>query len=203
MWEEPRRTARLVPALLTATAVAAFLGACGGGEQEFTKEEAGTYEIEIERVSFPLKQTLAQEQDLTVSVVNRDDRPIPNLAITIDGFYERSSQPGMANPMVPVWVVQAQPRAGEGALTNTWTFGRLEPGERLMETWNVAPSVAGTHEVKIKVDAGLNPDVKAEQPDGMPPERRFKVDISDAVPPSHLTADGEVVREPAPAASQD
>jgi hypothetical protein len=62
---------------------AAGLAACGGGERQDEDEPEGEFPVGITTAEFPPKQSLAETEDLLLSVENTGDEAVPNLAVTI------------------------------------------------------------------------------------------------------------------------
>jgi hypothetical protein len=131
------------------------LGACGGGEKQDENDPTGTFKVDVPRASFPGHQRLAQESTLEITVVNRDTREIPKVAVTVEGFNQRRDDPTLADPSRPIWIVNEGPLNADSALTNTWTLGPVSPGKSRTFTWNVTPVRAGTYSVRYRVAAGL------------------------------------------------
>jgi hypothetical protein len=77
-----RRRDRLGVALIAALCTVG-IAACGGGERQDANEAEGEYPVEITSAEFPAGQSLAETQDLILSVSNSGDEQIPNLAVTI------------------------------------------------------------------------------------------------------------------------
>jgi hypothetical protein len=131
------------------------LGACGGGEKQDADDPTGSFKVDVPRASFPGKQHLAQESTLQITVVNRDSREIPKLAVTVDGFGQRHEDPTLADPNRPIWIVNDPPLNADSALTNTWVLGPVSPGKSRTFTWKVTPVRSGTYSVRYRVAAGL------------------------------------------------
>ena len=74
------------------------IGACGGGASRMRTTRPGTFKVDVPRASFPGNQRLAQESTLEITVVNKDSREIPRLAVTVDGFSQRHDDPTLADP---------------------------------------------------------------------------------------------------------
>jgi hypothetical protein len=217
---ESRRTRlRRARAGLVAGALCSALAltACGGGgERQDENERGGKYPIEITSASFPTRQRLAETSDLKLGVRNTGDKALPALAVTISiagkageaalqPFSVRSTQPGLAIPDRPVWVLENDyPRlAGEtgsaGAQTaneKTFDFGPLEPGETTEAVWRVTPVKAGTYTLTYRVDAGLYGKAVAVTEDGTDPAGSFVVEISDVPPQTRVNDAGQVVEIP-------
>jgi hypothetical protein len=187
--------------LVTASLVVA---GCGGQRQD-KNEKAGTYNVEILNASFPAKQHLAQQSKMRITVRNADNKPLPDVSVTIAGdptkpagaFAARSDQTGLADPSRPIWVVDAGPRGGDTAYVNTWALGALAPGKSRTFTWKVTAVRAGVQTVSYKVNAGLDNKAKAQLPGGSPPGSSFTVSISDTPPQSTVEDNGTIVKSPA------
>ena len=170
---------------------------CGGSRQD-ANEPSGTYKVSIVRQSFPAKQTLAKRALMTISVRNEDNRALPNVAITVDSFNRQSSQPQLADPNRPIWIVDGPPRGTEVAYTNTWALDHtLAPGQTATLTWRVMPVVPGTHSLKFRVAAGLDGKAKAQLASGGIPQGSFTVNISGKPAQSRVDpSTGQVIRKP-------
>jgi hypothetical protein len=68
---------------LAVALTAAGVASCGGGERQDADEPEGDFPVQIVNASFPSKQQLAQNTNLTLTVANTGDQEIPDLAITI------------------------------------------------------------------------------------------------------------------------
>jgi hypothetical protein len=154
------------------------VGACGGGDPQDENEPEGTYKVDVISASFPGRQRLAQESTLKIVVQNKDSRTIPNLGVTVDGFYQRREDASLADPSRPVWIVNDPPYGSSSALTNTWTTGPLRAGAKRTLEWNVSALRAGTYSPRYRVNAGLDGKAKAESFDGGPATGSFTVRIS-------------------------
>jgi hypothetical protein len=117
-------------------------------------------------------------------------------------FSVQSSQPGLAIPSRPVWILEEgfpklageQASAGaEAAQTDTFDFGPLAAGETRDMVWNVTPVQAGTFTVHYRVAAGLTGKAKAVTADGSIPEGEFVVRISATPPQTRVDDSGKVV----------
>ena len=182
-------------ALALGTALASLgLAACGGQAQD-AKEPSGTFRVSVVRASFPTKQHLAQSQRMVLSVKNTGRRAIPNLAVTVDSFAAKSSQPDLADSSRPNWVVDKSPVGGDTAYVNTWALGRLRPGQVRRFVWNVTAVKPGTHTVKWRVAAGLNGKAQARAAGDRVPQGQFTVDVSDTPAQSRVDpATGQIIR---------
>jgi hypothetical protein len=196
-------------ALVLAGFALALPGCGGGGERQDEGEPAGEFPVEIVTSSFPTRQRLAQTSLLRIGVENTGDETVPALAITISldrnavhPFSIYSSQPGLADPDRPVWVLEnnypklAGKHNSAGAQTandKTFDFGPLEPGKTVEAVWQVTPVRAGIYTLDYQVDAGLTGKAKAVTGDGGPPTGSFAVKISSEPPQTRVNDQGEVV----------
>ena len=195
------------------------LGACGGGAKQDADEPRGNFEVQVTRASFPAAQKLAEQSRMTITVKNTGDQQVPNLVVTLrsgrpgagsagtgessqDAFGYRTSQPGVADPTRPTWVVNAGPdqvqKEGPGgavtAYVNTWALGPLAAGKTKSFTWDVTPVRAGTYAIDWRVGAGLDGKAVAKLSSGRVPEGSFTVAISQKPEQATVGPDGEVIR---------
>jgi hypothetical protein len=162
---------------------ALVFAACGGDKQD-AGNPTGTFKVDVPRASFPGKQRLAEESTLEITVVNRDTRTIPKLAVTIDGFTQRHDDPTLANPNRPIWIVNETPFNADSALTNTWSFGPVDPGQSHTFKWTVTPVRSGTYSVRYQVAVGLYGKAKAvDTATGGAPKGSFIARVSRKVRP--------------------
>lgn len=197
-------------------AVAALLGACGGGEASSdANQPAGTYDVKVTDASFPTEQRLGQTSLLALGVRNTGKKALPSLTVTISiagregqtsslPFGISDPQTGLAQPDRPVWVLaQGYPRlAGSsdpgGATTSnrkTFSFGPLKPGATTKAVWKLSAVKAGEFTVLYRIDAGLSGTAKAET-NGVPAGGSFATAISAVPPDTEVTDSGEVVEKP-------
>jgi hypothetical protein len=154
------------------------LGACGGDKQD-ANDPTGTFKVDVPHASFPGRQRLAQESTLAITVVNRDSRDIPKLAVTVDGFSQRRDDPTLADPNRPIWIVNEPPLDADSALTNTWAIGPVASGQSRTFTWKVTPVRAGTYSVRYRIAAGLYGRAKVvDTTTGSPPKGSFIARVS-------------------------
>jgi hypothetical protein len=183
-------------ALIAAGAAALAVAGCGGGERQDAAEPSGTFQVDVVSASFPTKQHLAQPERFVIAVRNSGQKTVPNVAVTVSSFAERSEQAGLADSQRAVWIIDDSPRGGQTAYTNTWALGRLPPGQTRRFVWRVTAVQAGTHTVKWQVAAGLNGKAKATLSGNRAPAGSVTVDVSDK--PGQARVDpktGEVIRE--------
>src|SRR3954447_4945867 len=123
-----------------AAAVLAFAG-CGGGERRDADAPQGTYRVAVTRAAFPSEQHLAQRSALVIAVRNAGGETIPDLSIVVRGFTDRMGGPRNADPGRDLWIVDRGPAGAATALADTWTAGRLAPGDTATLRWEVTPVV--------------------------------------------------------------
>jgi hypothetical protein len=183
----------------------AFAGCGGGGEPQDAGEQDETFVVDVTDAAFPARQSLAEETALTITVVNNDDRTIPNLAATIEAdgegteveaFGTLNDEPGLASRSRPVWVVDEGPRSGDTAYANTWAIGPLAPGRTATFRWRVAAVVPGRHRVSYRLAGSLSGKAKVELEDGDAAADVFTVDISRKPRQAKIDEDGRIVRVP-------
>jgi hypothetical protein len=175
---------------------AVALAGWGGGERQDADEPSGTFQVDVVRASFPTKQHLAQPERFVIAVRNTGDQAVPNVAVTVSSFAERSEQAGLADPERAVWIIDSSPSGGQTAYTNTWALGRLPPGQTRRFVWRVTAVKAGTHTVKWQVAAGLNGKAKATLAGNRAPAGSVTVDVSAKPAQAHVDPKtGKVVRD--------
>jgi hypothetical protein len=187
--------------------MAAFAG-CGGGERQDANEPEGDFAIEVVSSTFPKQQKLAQISELAITVRNAGDQDVPNIALTVNGLNFRATQPGLADPERPQFVVNGVPREIGGfpeakdatplgcdtAYVNTWACGPLKPGVEKTFVWKVTAVKAGPYKVSWRVAAGLNGKAKAVAASGGPaPTGTFSGTVSRAAPEVRVADDGKTV----------
>ena len=200
----PRVKDRCARGLVAAASVAALHAAAGcGGTRQDADEPSGQFKVSVTGASFPAKQTIAQSARMKIEVRNTDKRELPDVAVTVEtkpsrpgaaplAFGEADSDTRLADTAKPVWIVDAGPRGGDTAYTNTWTLGRMSPGETKTFTWKLTAVKAGTYTVAYRVAPGL--DGKARPAGGERTRGSFRVTIADKPIPARVDDNGNVVR---------
>ena len=145
-----RARANLCACAATAAATLAFAG-CGGGERRDAGASDRTYTVDVERASFLPRQHLAQRNALVIAVRNTGAETIPNLAVTVRGFTDRSGGARDAGLGRDLWIVDRGPGEATTAFEDTWTAGRLAPGRTATLRWEVTPVVTGTHTLTYEI----------------------------------------------------
>lgn len=194
-------------------AVAALLGACGGGDSNAADEPTGTFQVKVTEAKFPTVQQLGQTSLLQLAIRNTGDRTVPGLAVnfTIAGKRGESSalpfgindpQPELAQPNRPVWVLSStyprlqgssDPGGTSTSSPKTFAFGPLEPGETTKAVWKLSAVRAGKFTLIYRIDAGLSGEAKAETDGGVAPGGSFSTEITDRLPETEVTDSGEIV----------
>jgi len=196
---------------LCSLAAAGAIG-CGGGERQDENESDASYDVEVVDASFPQRQRLAQKSELEITVRNDDTETIPDIAVTVDGFYRRLDNAKLADPNRPVFLIDGEPvriggypdvkLAGPGggptALVGTWALGELEPGAQKTFRWKVTAVKPGPFEVTYAVAGGLDGKAKAVGAGGAQPRGKFQGTITAKAPASRIAADGVTVVTPTP-----
>ncbi|HWK25713.1 MAG TPA: hypothetical protein VNS09_04075 [Solirubrobacter sp.] len=186
--------------------VVPLLAACGGQRQD-ADEPAGTFKVEVVDAVFPHRQHIAEPVELRVRVRNADRRTLDNVAVTVEtrprpgnaavAFGQGTRDPRLADSARPIWVLAEGPRGGDVASVNTWSAGRLGPGESRELVWKLVASRAGRFTLGYRVAPGLTGKARAAA--GGRAAGTFTVTIADTPVPARVGADGEVVRGDAPA----
>jgi hypothetical protein len=130
------------------------------------------------------------------------DHAIPPSPAAPGSFSVISQQKGLAIPSRPVWIIEAgypklagesSPAGAEVAQTNTFGFGRLEPGGTIEVIWKLTPVQPGYYVVAYRIAAGLQGKAVAVTDAGGIPQGKFPVAISDAPLRTHVNDAGQVV----------
>jgi hypothetical protein len=183
---------------IAALGAVAFAAGCGGGEsaRQDADEPTGTWTVDVVEAEFPETQKLAKQETMRIRVRNRDERPVPNVAVTVEGFSRRSEQAGLADPTRPVWILDDGPRGGTTAYTNTWALGTIPPGGEKTFEWRTTPVKPGRHRVSYRVAAGLDGKAKARLAAGGAPQGAFNVQVDREPAQARVDPDsGDVIRE--------
>ena len=193
--------------MLPALCLLAIAG-CGGGERQDENEREGNFPVEVVDAKFPEKQKLAKSSDLVVTVRNAGRATIPNIAMTVNGFDRRKTDPDLADQSRPVFALNgvqveiagfpeakdAGPRGCDTAYVNTWACGPLRPNQEKTFRWSVTAVQAGEFRVHWRVAAGLDGKAKAVAMGGGPaPRGSFSGTVSDEVPDVRVADDGKTI----------
>jgi len=185
------------------------LGACGSQKRQDENEPRGNFPVAV-KASFPGKQKLAKRSTLVIDVRNTGPKTIPNIAVTVRGFYRKQRQPGLADARRPVFAINgvpkelagfpeskdAAPQGGETNYIDTWALGPLKSGRKKSFRWSVTAVRAGDYRLRYVVSAGLDGKAKAKDDDGGGlPTGVFVGTISDAAPETRVADDGKTVVE--------
>ena len=176
--------------------VALGVSGCGGGERQDKNEPSGEFDVRIVRASFPNTQHIADQSRMRIAVRNTGQKDVPNVAVTVHGFTRRDTQPGLADPNKPVWIVDRGPKGGDTAYVGTWALGPLGAGKTQTFEWRVTPIQPGLYKVRYEIAAGLNGKAKARGLGGRAPTGRFVVHVSGKPPQARVNPDtGAVERQ--------
>jgi hypothetical protein len=193
--------------------VAVIFSACGGGSSSADDEPEGNFQVKVTEASFPTAQKLGQTTLLKLGIRNTGKRPVPglNVSFTIAGkqgvnsslpFGVRDPQPELAQPERPVWVLaQTYPRLHGstdpgGASTSsakTFAFGELKPGATTTAVWKLSAVRSGKYTLLYSINAGLSGKAKAKTDNGVRPGGSFTTEISERLPETEVTDNGEIV----------
>jgi hypothetical protein len=210
------RNARLqaIATGFAALAVAALLGACGGGDSPSeANEPEGKFKVKVTEAKFPATQELGQTSLLRLGIRNAGKRTVPalNVSFTIAGeagensplpFGVNDPQPELAQGERPVWVLSAtyprlrgssDPGGASTTSRKTFAFGPLEPGETTKAVWKLSAVRAGQFDLLYSIQAGLGGKARAVTNGGVAPGGSFATEITNELPETEVTDNGEVV----------
>jgi hypothetical protein len=183
---------RVVPIALVCAAT--FASGCGGGgPRQDANEPSGDYKVQVLAAKFPAKQSLAKRSIMTITIKNVDSKTIPNVAVTVKSFDKRKTDPNLADPTRPQFIVNTGPPGGDTAYVGTSALGSLKPGEIKTFRWDVTAVTAGRYTVRYAVAAGLNGKARAVLAGGGLPTGAFTGSVSAKAPQAHVGADGKTV----------
>lgn len=178
-------------------AVGVLAVGCGAAPRQDVGEPAGRHTVEIVDASFPSNQKLAKRSFMTLTVRNVGATEIPHLSATVQGFSERndfSDAEKIADPERPVFALNRLPEGSESAYVNTYSLGRLRPGQTKSFTWDVTAVDARPYRIRYRVSAGLDGKATAVLPNGQPPAGQFAGTVERAAPTARVAAgDGETI----------
>lgn len=141
-----------------ALAGAGLLAGCGGDDESALASEGSPATPPRATATFASSQRLASTRALRITVVNRDAKAIPSVAVQLKGLDRRlevgegTAQP--ADPRRPVWTVDQAPDGLATQNTDTWQLGALAAGARRTYVWRLTPIVSGDHALRWRVVAG-------------------------------------------------
>jgi hypothetical protein len=202
-------------ALAAALAAALVASGCGGGTRLDAREPSNRYSMEVLRVAFPAKQSIAKPTIFTLQVHNPGSATIPNVAVTLDSFYYTERFPELAANKRPIWVVErgpgarakppvqtqevSQPGGAQTVYVNTWALGPLAHNGTKTFTWHVVPVKAGVWTVHYRLAAGLAGKARAQLPAGGPVQGQLTASVGGIPPSTHVDpTTGRVVPGPYP-----
>lgn len=168
-------------------------GCGGGGQRQDASEPSGNFKIQVVRATFPLKQSLAKHSRMVIAIKNVDNKTIPNIAVTVKSFDVRKTDPNLADPRRPQFVVNQGPPGGDTAYVGTSALGPLAPGKTKTFVWDVTAVAAGKYSLKYEVAAGLNGKARAVLADGTMPTGTFSGTVSSQAPQAHVADNGHTI----------
>jgi hypothetical protein len=169
-------------AAFAALILAFAISGCGGGERRDAGVADDVYSVDVVRAQFPARQHLADKPTFVMSVRNTGERTIPNLAVTLRGFFRRGGGPAQADSRELVWVVDEAPVNSVTAIQDTWTGGALRPGATRTMRWHVTPVLAGIHRLYYSVAPDLVGSARIRATGGVRARGIFTVRV-DSNPP--------------------
>jgi hypothetical protein len=183
--------------IAAAAMLAAAASGCGGsGEMQDANEAAGDYTVAISQASFPRRQGLGESSKLKITVQNVGTQEIPNVTMTVNGLNYRTTEPGVADPVRPFWVVNLGPINGTTAYVNTWALGPLAAGAERQFVWSLSATQPGTRTIEYRAGAGLNGKARAVTADGGVPAGTITVNVTRRPQDSSVDpATGQVVQK--------
>jgi hypothetical protein len=183
--------------IAAAALLAASASGCGGsGDMQDANEAAGDYTVAISQASFPRRQGLGESSKLKITVQNVGTQEIPNVTMTVNGLNYRTTEPGVADPVRPFWVVNIGPINGTTAYVNTWALGPLAAGAERQFVWSLSATQPGTRTIEYRAGAGLNGKARAVTADGGVPAGTITVNVTRRPQDSSVDpATGQVVQK--------
>lgn len=181
-----------VRAVAVLVAAVLALSGCGGSGGRDGSGNSQVHTVKIVRASFPARQHVGQQSTFVITVRNAGAAAIPDLAVTLQGFSERTSD-GTDRPL---WIVDEPPPGTVTAVEDTWAAGKLAPGARVTLRWSVTAVQAGTHVLSYTVAAALGDGAAAQLPNGGRPRATLMVSV--VAKPAFARVDprtGRVIRE--------
>lgn len=218
-------------ALVPLCAGAVALSGCGAPAKQDAKEPRGRFPVEVVSASFPSQQRLATTANMVIVVRNPGSQTIPNVSVTVKcpgtseggsggsasgiggaggGFAYRSTQPGVADPARPRFVVNTIPTRtarnyDRGRLdplertsnfVDTFPLGPLRAGRTVTFRWNVTAVKTGSFKICYRVNAGLyGKAVAVPSSSGEPIAGQFSGEVAARPPQAHIGPDGHTVVE--------
>ena len=192
-------------------AVEEQLDGAGTGEEDLAEEvdEALQEELEEAAADQAAEESGDQESQTEAELNVEEDA---EFSVAEGPFSTISTQPGLANPSRPVWVLEqgyptlvgaeippgppgelAAGSPAQAVQTNTFAWGALEPDDEVDMVWKVTPVQPGTYTVHYRVAAGLQGKAVALTGGEDVPEGEFVVRITNAPPQTRVNDAGKVV----------
>ncbi|MBV9212780.1 MAG: hypothetical protein JOZ25_03940 [Actinobacteria bacterium] len=194
-------------------------------------EPRGQFPVEILSASFPSQQELAKTSNMVIAVRNPGPKRIPQISVTVKcpdtseggsggsasgiggaggGFAYRTTQPNVADPARPRFVVNTIPTRTprnydrgrldvlerSSSYVDTFQLGPLDAGKAVTFRWNVTAVKAGPFRICYRVNAGLyGKAIAVPSSSGEPISGTFTGEVAAAPPQSHIGPDGHTVVE--------
>ena len=175
---------------------------CGSASPQTAHEPKATYTMQVLRAKFPVKQSIAAQTMLELTVRNASSETVPErrryarlpavrrklsrtLGQQTPDLGRRTGTGSDRQPPVQTEEV-ASPGGGETAYVNTWALGPLASGAVKTFRWMLTPVKSGLHVVHYTVAAGLGGNAKAALASGAPVKGRFVAYVTPAPPASHV-----------------
>lgn len=186
------------------------LAGCTKNVRQDSKEPKGNFSAEVVEASFPKKQALAKRSRIVLTVRNTSKKTMPNVSITLHGLDYRTTQPDVADPRRPRFVINGAPRriggfaesqdaspgGGQTALVDTWALGSLRPGRQKTFRWGVTAVKSGPYKLSYIVNAGLQRGARAIDSNTNRTLRgRFAGTVAQKPPQTRIADDGHTVIE--------
>ena len=208
------------------------ISGCGSNTKQSADEPRGKFPVEVVSASFPSSQRLATTSNMVIVVRNPGRKKIPVVSVTVKckskggtggsggspsgsgggsgGFSYRTTQPGVADPSRPRFIVnriptrtprvydqgRLDPLERSSSYVDTYPLGSLAPDEQVTFRWNVTAVKAGPFRICYRVNAGLDGKAKAVRPSsGEPISGSFTGEVAGRPPQSHIAEDGRTVVE--------
>jgi hypothetical protein len=192
LYDSPALTRRAV-AIAVVSSGLLVAGCGGGGARQDADEPSGNFKVQVIEAKFPDKQSLAKRSTMMITVKNVDTRTIPNVAVTVKSFDQTKSDPTLADPRRPQFIVNTGPSGGDTAYVGTAALGALRPGQTKTFKWDVTAVVAGRYSLKYAVAAGLDGKARAVLAGGGAPTGEFTGTITNKAPKAKVADDGTTV----------
>jgi hypothetical protein len=205
------------------------ISGCGSTKEQSADEPSGRFPVEIVSATFPTSQRLAETSNMVIVVRNPGSKKIPVVSVTVKcktrskggsggspsggdtgGFSYRTTQPGVADPARPRFIVnriptrtprvydqgRLDPLERSSAYVDTFPLGSLKPKRQVTFRWNVTAVKSGPFHICYRVNAGLDGKARAVRPSmGEPISGTFDGVVANRAPQATIAEDGKTVIE--------